>query len=344
MAETHREIHLAERPDGMPDESTFHFVETDRPTPGPEELLIKNLYVSVDPYMRGRMRDSESYAPPWSVDDVIPARTVGEVIQSNHPDFEPGDFVYGYHEWAEYSTNSGNSVQTVDPDLAPLPSWLGVLGMTGRTAYFGMLEVGQPKPGETAVISGAAGAVGSIAGQIASLAGCSVIGIAGSDEKTRYLTSELGFDEAINYKTDTVPDALDTYCPEGVDLYFDNVGGEITDAVIERLATDATVVVCGQIALYNEEETPVGPRHFWKLVETRARVEGFLVGDYQSQYEAANEQLAEWIENDDIAYRETIKEGFENIPEAFIGLFEGVNIGKLVVQIAEVENKNSRPT
>ncbi|MFB6298838.1 MAG: NADP-dependent oxidoreductase [Halobacteriales archaeon] len=334
-AEEYRRWILANRPEGKPTQDDFELETASTPDPEHGELLVRTLYMSVDPYMRGRMRDAESYAEPWSVGDVMVAGIVGEVVVAEHEAYDPGDIVTGRGEWAEFTILDGQDVTPVDPDHAPISTALGVLGMPGRTAYFGLLEVGDPSPGETVVVSGGAGAVGSMVGQIAKLGGCDVVGIAGSDRKTDWLTEALGFDAAINYATEDVGKRLDETCPDGVDLYFDNVGGVITDAIMDRLALRGRVVVCGQIALYNEEGTPTGPRHFSKLISTRGRVEGFLVSDYEGRYAEANEQLGEWVTSGAIDYRETITEGLENAPEAFIGLFEGENIGKQLVHVAD---------
>lgn len=337
---TNRQFVLASRPDGKPDHDDFELVETDMPTPNRDEVLVRTLYLSVDPYMRGRMRDAESYAEPWAVGDVMKAGVVGEVVESNHPGFEPGDIVNARLDWADYSIESGHRLRRVDPDLAPISTALGVLGMPGRTAYFGLYDVGEPRPGDTVVVSGAAGAVGSVVGQLATLMGCRVVGIAGSDRKIEFITDELGMDRGINYKTVTdMQTELGDACPDGVDVYFDNVGGWITDAVMTQLTVGARVVVCGQIALYNEESTPTGPRHFHKLIRKRAKVEGFLVSDYAHRYQEANERLAEWVTAGRIQYRETVVDGLERAPDAFIGLFEGENIGKQLVHVADPSDR-----
>ncbi|WP_101295504.1 NADP-dependent oxidoreductase [Halegenticoccus soli] len=336
MTDTNRRFLLSKRPEGKPEPDAFELVETDVPEPGPGEVLVRTLYLSVDPYMRGRMRDRESYAEPWAVGDPLRGGVVGEVEASNHGDFEPGDVVVGNLEWADYAAVDGDDLRSVDPDLAPISTALGVLGMPGRTAYFGMLEVAHPRPGDTVVVSGAAGAVGSVAGQIARMGDCRVVGIAGSDEKTSFLTDELGFDGAINYAaTDDYRAALDEAAPDGVDVYFDNVGGEITDAVFSRLNVDARVAVCGQIALYNEKSVPTGPRKLGTLIETRARVRGFLVSDFAARFDRATERLGRWVRSGDLRYRETVTEGLENAPEAFIGLFEGENVGKQLVKVGD---------
>lgn len=334
MDDTNRQWILASRPEGKPTEDDFELVENETPEPDANEVLVRTRYLSVDPYMRGRMREGESYADAWEVGEVMSAGVVGEVEASNHDAFEAGDVVAGNLEWAERSIALGSELTPVNPDLAPISTALGVLGMPGRTAYFGTLEVAEPRPGDTMVVSGAAGAVGSVVGQIARMAGARVVGIAGSDRKCEWLTGDLGFDAAVNYKQEDVREALSKACPEGIDAYFDNVGGEITDAVFANLNVDARVAVCGQISLYNAEELPTGPRKLGTLIEKRARVEGLLVSDFAPRFEAATERLGHWIDEDELHYEETITEGFENAPAAFIGLFEGENVGKQLVEVA----------
>ncbi|KAB1190494.1 zinc-binding dehydrogenase [Haloferax sp. MBLA0076] len=336
MRNSNREWYFAERPEGEPDTESFELQEGDVPDPKHGQLLVRVKYLSVDPYMRGRMRDAESYAEPWDVGDVLRGGIVGEVIESESDQYESGDLVTGNGTWADYSILDADDVAPVDSEIADLPAYLGTLGMPGRTAYFGLLEVGEPKPGETVVVSGAAGAVGSVVGQVAKLNGCRVVGFAGSDEKTDWLTEDLGFDAAINYKaTDDYRAALDDAAPEGVDVYFDNVGGPITDAVFTKLNLDARVAVCGQIAHYNDEEVPVGPRKLPMLIAPRAKVQGLLIGDYATRFGEASEQLGKWVSTGELKHRETVVEGLENAPDAFLGLFSGDNIGKQVVKISE---------
>jgi len=273
MAET-RQWQLASRPVGEPTAENFELVTVDRPEPGDGEVLVETLYQSVDPYMRGRMRDVESYAEPWNVGEPMQAGIVGEVLESEADEFAEGDVVTGDLLWAEHAVADADELQPVNPDLGPVSTALGVLGMPGVTAFWGLLDVGDPNPGDTVVVSAAAGAVGSVVGQLARISGARVVGTAGSEQKVEWLTEELGFDAAINYKeTDDLGSAVAEACPDGIDVYFDNVGGPITDAVWPRLNVHARVAVCGQIALYNETEVPTGPRKLAKLIETRAKVE-----------------------------------------------------------------------
>jgi len=336
MRDSNREWVLAERPDGEPDVDCFELSEGAIPEPNHGELLVRVRYLSVDPYMRGRMRDADSYAAPWDVGETMRGAVVGEVVESNSEAFDTGALVTGTGTWADYSLLDADSAAAVDPTIADLPAYLGVLGMPGRTAYFGLLEVGNPSPGETVVVSGAAGAVGSVVGQIATLNGCRVVGVAGSEAKVEWLTDDLGFDAAIDY-TDVgdLGAALDDAAPGGVDVYFDNVGGPITDAVFRKLNLDARVAVCGQIAHYNATEVPTGPRKLPQLIPIRATVQGFLIGDFRPRFEQATDQLREWVDSGDIRHRETVVDGLENAPDAFLGLFSGENIGKQVVRVSE---------
>jgi NADPH-dependent curcumin reductase CurA len=338
VTNTNREWLLAERPTGEPDQDSFELRETDVPAPAPGELLVRTRFLSVDPYMRGRMRDAESYAEPWDVGDALKGGVVGEVVESESDAYDAGDLVTGEGKWADYATLDADDVAPVDPSVAAPEAYLGVLGMPGRTAYFGLLEVGEPKPGDTVVVSGAAGAVGSVVGQIAKRNGCRVVGFAGSDEKTDWLTDELGFDAAVNYKTtDDYRAALDEAAPDGVDVYFDNVGGPITDAVFTQLNLDARVAVCGQIAHYNDEEVPTGPRKLPQLIPVRAKVQGLLIADFATRFGEASERLGQWVASGDLKHRETVVEGLENAPDAFLGLFSGDNIGKQVVRVSAAD-------
>ena len=318
----------------------FELREIDVPTPTPGELLVRVRVLSVDPYMCGRMRDAESYAEPWDVGDALKGGVVGEVVKSESDAYGIGDLVTGEGAWADYATLDADDVAPVNPTVADPEAYLGVLGMPGRTAYFGLLEVGEPKPGDTVVVSGAAGAVGSVVGQIAKRTGCRVVGFAGSDEKTGWLTENLGFDAAINYKaTDDYRAALDEAAPDGVDVYFDNVGGPITDAVFTRLNLDARVAVCGQIAHYNDESVPTGPRKLPQVIPVRAKIEGLLVGDFATRFGEASERLGKWVASGALEHRETVVNGLENAPDAFLGLFSGDNIGKQVVRVSAADEE-----
>lgn len=340
MSLKNKQIILANRPKGMPDDSTFQLVEKDIDELKEGQILIKTLYVSVDPYMRGRMEDAESYVEPYPLNKVIEGGSVGEVIESKSESFSKGDIVTGMFGWQTHATADEAAVRKIDPSIAPITTHLGILGMTGLTAYFGLLDIGQPKAGETVVISGAAGAVGSTVGQIAKIKGAHVVGIAGSDEKINYLKNELGFDEGINYQTTAnLENDLKAACPNGVDVYYDNVGGEISDAVLSQLNRFARVPICGAISSYNLEEEDLGPRVQTTLIKKSAMMQGFTVGNYADRFQEGAMELGAWLKAGKLKYRETIKEGFENIPNAFLDLFEGKNIGKLLVKVADREHE-----
>lgn len=287
------------------------------------------------------MEDTESYVEPYKVNEVIEGGAIGEVIDSKSDRFQQGDVVLGMFGWQEYYIANEKELRKIDPSLAPISTHLGILGMTGLTAYFGLLDIGQPKEGETVVISGAAGAVGSVAGQIAKIKGARVVGIAGSDEKIQYLQEELQFDEGINYRsTKNMEEALKEACPDGIDVYFDNVGGEISDAVFTQLNRYARIPVCGAISSYNLEKTDLGPRVQATLIKKSALMQGFTVGNYANRFNEGAMQLGQWLQEGKLTYRETIKEGFENIPNAFLDLFKGNNVGKLLVKVADRQYQN----
>lgn len=334
MTTMNRQFLLAARPVGLPKDSDFNLVETLVPTPGANQFLVRAHYLSVDPYMRGRMNDVKSYAKPVQIGDVMTGGVVGEVVASNHPDYKVGDFAVGQFGWQEYAISDGGGVRKVNPNLAPISTSLGVLGMPGLTAYFGLLDICDPKPGETVLVSGAAGAVGTLVGQIAKIKGCHTVGIAGTDDKVGYLVDELGFDAAFNYKTVTDYFAkLRELCPNGIDSYFDNVGGTISDAAIRLLNVHARVSICGQISQYNLEKPEMGPRLLGLLIVTRSKVQGFLVSDYWSRFDEGLREMAGWISEGKLKYQENIVEGFENMPKAFIGMLQGDNTGKQLVRV-----------
>ncbi|MDE0300890.1 MAG: NADP-dependent oxidoreductase [Candidatus Poribacteria bacterium] len=338
MPEQNRQYIFASRPVGYPKESDFNLVSSPMPTPGDGEVLIRTCYLSVDPYMRGRMRKSKSYAASLEIGDVVLGGTVGQVVNSKHPDFHEGDIVKSYLGWQEYGVAAGNSIQKVDPSLAPISTALGVLGMPGLTAYFGLLETGQLEDGEHVLVSGAAGAVGSTVGQIAKIKGCRVVGVAGTDEKINHVVNDLGFDDAFNYNSVTDYDAkLQALCSDGVDVYFDNTGGPVTDAVFLNINLRGRMVICGQISQYNLQEPDLGPRLLWQLITKRARVEGMLVSDFAERHEDGLRQMGEWVRAGKLKYKETITEGLENAASAFISMLKGGNIGKQLVKVSEPE-------
>ena len=327
-------IILNNRPSEKPQASDFKFIEEEVPNPKVGEILLQAKYVSVDPYLRGRMREGKSYIPPFNLHEPISSGIVAEVIESNNKNFVKGDFVSGMLAWKQLQTSTGKGLTKVDAAAAPLSAYLGILGMTGLTAYFGLMDIGKPKVGETIVVSGAAGAVGTIVGQIGKIKGCKVIGIAGTDEKVNLLKSKFGFDDGINYKTtENIRSKIGKIAPEGVDIYFDNVGGEISDAVMDNIARNARVVVCGAISLYNESSVPMGIRIAPTLIKQSVLMQGFTIGNYANRFPEGIKQLAEWLAAGKLTYSETIVDGFDNIPRAFMDLFEGKNKGKMVVKV-----------
>jgi len=327
------QFRLAKRPVGMVQRSDFEYAEAPVAEPGEGEVLVKILYISLDPAMRGWMNEGKSYVPPVGIGEVMRAGAVGRVITSRDPNIAVGDHVVGVLGVQEYAVAKAKGLTKVDPKLVPLPVYLGTLGMPGMTAYFGLLEIGQPKAGETVVVSGAAGAVGQVVGQIAKIKGCRVVGIAGGADKCAYLRS-IGFDAAIDYKHEDVKAALKQHCPKGVDVYFDNVGGEILDVVLTQLAMHARIVICGAISQYNEAKMK-GPSNYMSLLVNRAMMKGMVVFDYASRYGEAAREMAGWMATGQLKTREDVVEGLETFPETLLKLFKGENTGKLVLKVAD---------
>jgi NADPH-dependent curcumin reductase CurA len=328
-------MRLASRPQGEVERDDFDLTEEPLPSPAEGEALVKVLYISLDPAMRGWMSEAVSYVPPVELGAVMRALVAGEVVESKSDALSPGDKVVGVLGVQEYAVAPAQALTKVDPSLASLPVYLGALGMPGLTAYFGLLDVGELHEGDTVVVSGAAGAVGSVAGQIAKLKGARVIGIAGGPEKCKWIVDDLGFDVAIDYKSDDVRKALKEHCPDGIDVYFDNVGGEILDLVLARLARGARIVICGAVSQYNATDGMRGPKNYMMLLVRRAKMEGFLVFDYASRYGEAVGEMAGWIAEGKLKTREQVVEGgVDTFPDALLKLFRGENIGKLVLQVA----------
>ncbi|MFE0434394.1 NADP-dependent oxidoreductase [Streptomyces nigra] len=329
-----REWHLVSRPVGWPKTEDFALVEAEVPTPGEGQVLVRNKYLSVDPYMRGRMSAAKSYADPYELGKVMQGGAVGEVVESNAEGIAVGDHVLHFFGWREYAALDARHAVKVDADAAPLSTYLGVLGMTGLTAYAGLLRTAAFKEGDAVFVSGAAGAVGSQVGQIARLKGASrVIGSAGSDEKVKLLVEEYGFDAAFNYKNGPVAEQLKQAAPDGIDVYFDNVGGEHLEAAIGRLNRGGRIAVCGMISVYNDTEPAPGPRNLARLIQTRGRIEGFLVGDHYDLQPQFVQEVGPWVASGELKYRETAVEGIENNLEAFFGVLRGDNIGKMIVKL-----------
>lgn len=329
-----QQIVLAARPKGMPDTSTFRTEAVTLPALADGELLVQPTFFSVDPYMRGRMNAGKSYIAPFSVDQPLEGGAVATVLESKADGFSAGDTVTGMLPWATQSVVPAQSLKKVDASQVPASYYLGILGMPGLTAYFGLLDIGKPKAGETVVVSGAAGAVGILVGQIAKIQGCRVVGLAGSDDKVALLTNEFGFDAVINYKTATdLTKAVADACPDGVDVYFDNVGGDVSDAVVANLNFHARIPLCGQIALYNTTEKPVGPRIQPMLLTRSVLMQGFTIGNYQARFGEGIRQLAAWVTEGKLHYTETTIQGFDKLPEAMLGLFSGQNTGKMIVAV-----------
>jgi hypothetical protein len=334
-----RRILLARRPTGEPSEADFALSEVELEDPQPGQMLLRTLWLSLDPYMRGRMSDRKSYAQPVGIGDVMVGGTVSEVVASKLEGFIPGDIVEGRTGWQAYALSDGAGMRKVDPALGPISTALGVLGMPGMTAYFGLFNIGEPKPGETVVVSAAAGAVGAIVGQLAKIKGCRVVGIAGAPEKCAYVVNELGFDECVSHREPDLAQRLEKACPKGIDVYFENVGGRVFEAVLPWLNDFARVPVCGLIAHYNDTELPSEPNQIPLLMRAiltrRLTVRGFLRGDFLDQQASFFEDMGRWIRENRIKYREDIVEGLEDAPRAFLKLFRGENFGKLLVKVAK---------
>ena len=335
MPQTNRQVRLAARPFGLPRRGDWDFTSEALPAPVTGEFVVEISHLSIDPAMRGWMSARPSYMPPVEIGAIMRAGAIGRIIASEHPGFAVGEHVYGTFGVQEYAVSDGRGVIKVDTSLADLPVYLGVLGMTGLTAYFALLDVGKPKEGDTVVVSGAAGAVGSVAGQIAKIKGCRVIGIAGGPEKCRVVTEEFGFDGAIDYRMQDLRRTLRELAPRGVDVYFDNVGGEILDDVLTCIARGARIIICGAISQYNESEVR-GPANYMMLLVARASMTGMLVFDYADRYPEAMAALAGWYRAGRLAAHETIvRGGVEDFPETLLKLFEGANTGKLILALGE---------
>jgi NADPH-dependent curcumin reductase CurA len=336
MKNLNHKFELAARPVGLPKRSDWAYKEEPVPEPKEGEFLVKILYISLDPAMRGWMNEGKSYIAPVRIGEVMRAGTLGRIIESKNPKFAVGDFVYAAFGVQEFAISNGEGMVTkVDPGAFPLPVYLGTLGMPGMTAYFGLLDIGQPKPGQTVVVSGAAGAVGTVVGQIAKIKGCTVVGIAGGAEKCSYIVNELGFDAAIDYKSEDVRTALQKHCPNGIDVYFDNVGGDILDAALTQLARGARIVICGAISQYCNTTPIKGPSNYLSLLVNRASMKGMVVFDYANRYAEAGREMAGWMAAGKLKSREHIIAGIETFPETLLKLFKGENIGKLILKVAD---------
>ncbi len=329
---TNMQVLLASRPTGWVTEANFKIVNTPVAQPAEGQILVRNHYLSLDPYMRGRMNDVKSYAAKQEIDAVMVGGTVGEVIESKHPKFKAGDIVTGFYGWQQYGCSDGTGVNKVDVSHVPMSAYLGVIGMPGVTAWVGLLDICQPKSGETVVVSAASGAVGSAVGQIAKLKGCRTVGIAGGKEKCDYVVKELGFDACVDYKAGNLNQDLKAATPGGIDCYFENVGGEILDAVLRRTNAFARIAVCGLISQYNATE-PYGVKTFQAILTNRIKVQGFIVSDRLNLWPQALSDLTGWVASGQLKYRETVAQGLDNAPKAFIGLLKGQNFGKQLVKL-----------
>lgn len=331
-----REIQLKKRPMGIPKESDFQIAEVSIPAPKEGEILVQNVYISVDPYMRGRMVDRKSYTPPFQLGETITGGSIGKVINSNLENYQVGDYVLNFSGWREYFISDGAGLTKVDPSALPLQSYLGAAGMPGMTAYVGLLDIGQPKAGETVYVSAAAGAVGSIVCQIAKIKGCRVVGSAGSDRKVDWLLNKIGVDAAFNYKkADNLTLELKKHCPKGIDIYFENVGGKHLEAVLSNMNPFGRIPVCGMISQYNDTAPQPGPNNLAVIIGNRLLLKGFIVSDHYDQLPQFHADMAVWIKAGKLTWEETIVEGIENTPKAFIGLFTGENLGKMLVRVTQ---------
>ena len=331
-----REVRLVGRPKGLPGEELFEIQEIAIPDPGDGQVLVRNAYFSVDPYMRPRMNDARSYVAAFELGAPLTGGAVGRVEASRNPEFSEGDWVLHQLGWREWALLDGTGMRIIDPGAAPLSTALGVLGMPGFTAWYGLFEIGRPAEGEIVFVSGAAGAVGSAAGQMAKIAGCTALGSAGSPAKVEWLR-ELGFDAAFDYHEQPVRRALAELAPDGIDVYFDNVGGEQLEAAIRAMRNHGRIVACGSISTYNDTEPAPGPRNMWSLVSKRLLIQGFIIGDHYSRVREFHAQAVRWLAEGRLRYRETIVEGIENAPHAFLGLLRGENVGKMLVRVGPVE-------
>ena len=329
-----RQIQLKSRPEGAPGLDNFELVERPVPEPGEGEVLMRTLYLSLDPYMRGRMSAAKSYAKPAAVGEPMVGGTVGEIVASRNPKFSAGDIVLGYGGWQEYALSSGTALRKLDPAAAPVSTALGVLGMPGMTAYVGLLEIGQPKPGETVVVAAASGAVGSVVGQIAKIKGCRAVGIAGGGDKCRFVTGELGFDACVDHRAPDFARALEAACPKGIDVYFENVGGAVQQTVWPLLNDFARIPVCGLIAQYNSPTPMPGPDMF-SVLRKRLMLRGFIVSDFAAKQSDFLREAGEWVRTGRLKYREDVADGLEQAPAAFLGLLQGKNFGKMLVRVAK---------
>jgi len=336
---TNRRITLAARPVGAPKDSDFKLIEEPVAEAGPNQVLLRTVYLSLDPYMRGRMNAVASYAPYVEIGETMVGGAVSTVVASNHSDYKPGDLVFGYTGWQKYALVDGSNLRVIDSTAAPISTALGVLGMPGLTAYVGLLDIGQPVAGETVVVSAASGAVGAVVGQIAKIKGCRVVGVAGAEEKCRYVVDTLGFDACVSHRSENLAEELAEVCPDGVDVYFENVGGVVFQAVLGHLNADARISVCGLVSHYNDTDRPPGPDSMLRLARTiltkRLKVQGFIIFYHANREAAFREDMIAWLDDGKVRYREDIVEGIEQAVGAFQGLLEGRNFGKLLVQVSE---------